>query len=86
VGVHPDHLVHAFRRQYHCTVGEYVRQLRIEFACRQITSSDMPLAEIAVEAGFADQSHFTKTFKRLVGMTPSEFQRHSRPSRLHTTR
>jgi AraC family transcriptional regulator len=85
VGVHPDHLAHAFRRQYHCTVGEYVRRLRIDFACLQMTSSDTPLAEIALDAGFADQSHFTKTFKRLMGMTPSEFLRHRRPSRLHTT-
>ena len=72
VGVHPDHLVHAFRRHYRCTVGEYVRRLRIEFACRQILSSDMPLA---VRAGFADQSHFTKTFKRLIHLTPAAFRR-----------
>jgi AraC family transcriptional regulator len=81
VDIHPDHLAHAFRRHYRCTVGEYVRQLRIDFACRQITSSDTPLGEIAIEAGFADQSHFTKTFKHRIGMTPAEFQRHCRLSR-----
>jgi AraC family transcriptional regulator len=86
VGIHADHLTHAFRRQYGCTVGDYLRQLRIEFACRQMTTSDMPLVEIALAAGFADQSHFTKTFKRLMGMTPGDFQRNHRLNRFHTTK
>lgn len=74
VGVHPVHLARTFRQQYHCTVGDYVRQLRIEAACQQIASSDLPLADIALAAGFADQSHFTKTFKRLVGVSPTTFR------------
>jgi AraC family transcriptional regulator len=75
VGIHPHHLTRAFREQYGCTLGEYLRKLRIEHAQRQLTTSDAPLAKIAVEAGFADQSHFSKTFKRETGMTPTEFRR-----------
>jgi AraC family transcriptional regulator len=86
VGVHPDHLVHTFRRQYHCSVGDYVRQLRVDFACRCMASSDAPLAEIALEAGFTDQSHFTRTFRRHMGITPAQFQREARSSRSHTIR
>ena len=74
VGVHPAHLARSFRQYHRCSVGDYVRKLRVEFARREIVSSDRTLAEIALAAGFADQSHFTKTFKRLTGMTPSRYE------------
>jgi AraC family transcriptional regulator len=74
VGVHPVHLAREFRRFQRCTMGEYVRQLRVERACRQLNSSAQPLAAIAAEAGFSDQSHFSRTFKRLIGMTPAEYR------------
>lgn len=73
-GVHPVSLARAFRRKYGCTVGEYVRQLRIEFACQKLTGSDASLVEIALSAGFPEQSHFSRTFKRLIGQTPSEYR------------
>jgi AraC family transcriptional regulator len=79
VGIHPAHLTRAFRQHYGCTMGEYVRQLRIEYACRELATSDRSLVEIALTAGFSDQSHFSKTFKRLMGLTPAEFQKHFRP-------
>jgi AraC family transcriptional regulator len=78
VGVHPVYLVRAFRKHYRTTIGEYQRRLRIEFACRQISATDLPLADIAVITGFYDQSHFYRTFKQLVGMTPSEYRTISR--------
>lgn len=77
-GVHPGHLAVAFRRHYGCTPGEFVRGQRVLRACRDLTAGEMPLAEIALAAGFADQSHFTRTFKRLVGVTPAAFRRAGR--------
>ncbi|MGQ0548024.1 MAG: helix-turn-helix domain-containing protein [Betaproteobacteria bacterium] len=74
VGVHRVHLARAFRRHYGCTVGEYIRQLRVEFTCHRLAASGDSLSEIAFDAGFADQSHFTNTFRRLVGVTPGAFQ------------
>lgn len=74
VGVHPVHLAREFRRFYRCTIGEYARQLRIDFACRKITASDLPLSEIALAAGFFDQSHFTRTFKAYTGKTPQQYR------------
>jgi AraC family transcriptional regulator len=74
-GVHPAHLARAFRRHYRVSVGEYLRRLRIDFACRQIASTEAPLVEIALAAGFTDQSHFCKTFKQLVGVPPTLFLR-----------
>lgn len=74
VGVHPFHLARVFRKHEKCTVGEYVRQLRVEFASHKLSSSELPIAAIALDSGFADQSHFTKTFKRHTGSTPAEYR------------
>ncbi|HEV7919657.1 MAG TPA: AraC family transcriptional regulator [Thermoanaerobaculia bacterium] len=74
VSVHPVHLARAFRQHYGCTVGDLVRDLRVAFARERIRSG-CPLATIATEAGFADQSHFTRTFRVATGMTPAEFRR-----------
>lgn len=73
-GVHRVHLARAFRAAYGCTVGEYVRQRRIGFAVGQLTQSRTSLSRIAMDAGFADQSHFTTTFRRVVGIPPGEFR------------
>jgi AraC family transcriptional regulator len=72
--VHPVHLARTFRRYYRCTVGEYLRQLRVAFACQQLTQSSRPLIEIALAAGFSDQSQFSRTFKRAMGLTPAAFR------------
>ena len=74
VGVHPVHLATEFRKAHRCTVGQYLRQLRVEYACRQLSTSMMPLAEIAIAAGFTDQSHLSKTFKYATGMTPARYR------------
>jgi AraC family transcriptional regulator len=81
VGVHPVHLAREFRRFYRLTVGDYVRKRRIEVACRQISDTDFPFSEIALAAGFFDQSHFARTLKKFTGMTPSEYRAAFRLSR-----
>ena len=75
VGVHPTHLARVFRRFEGCTVGEYVRKIRIDEARRKILHSEESLVEIALEAGFADQTHFSRSFKKMTGMTPGEFRK-----------
>lgn len=74
VGVHPVHLARGFRRFCRCTIGEYIRQLRIEHACHELRASDTSLAAIASAAGFSDQSHFSRTFKRFMEMTPGQYR------------
>ncbi len=74
VGVHPVHLATSFRRYYGCTVGDYIRQLRVDFACRKLIHSQDSVADIAFAAGFADQSHLAKTFKQFTGMSASKFR------------
>ena len=75
VGIHPVHLARVFRQKNGCTIGEYVRRLRLDFAAKEIVATDIQLGDIAVAAGFADQSHLTKTFKIRFGVTPSEYRR-----------
>lgn len=74
VGVHPVYLATAFRQKFGVTVGEFVRRLRIEHACAELNKEDLSLSAIALQAGFADQSHFSKVFKSYVGMTPREYR------------
>lgn len=74
VGVHPVHLAQTFHKMYRCTVGDYVRKLRIEYACQELATSSKPIVEIALAAGFCDQSHFTRTFRRSIGIAPSQYR------------
>ena len=67
-------IARAFRERHGMSVGEYGRRARIEWAAAEIAGGDRPLAEIAAEAGFADQSHFTRLFRRYVGTTPGRFR------------
>lgn len=74
VGIHPVSLAREFRRHYRCTIGEYVRQLRIDAACAELSCSETPLSMIATNAGFYDQSHFANTFRRYTGKTPTQYR------------
>jgi AraC family transcriptional regulator len=73
-GVHPTHVARAFRRHYGMTLGEMIRLRRVEHS-KALLRSGRPLAEVAGETGFADQSHFTRTFHRLTGTTPAAYRR-----------
>jgi AraC family transcriptional regulator len=73
-GRHPAHLARSFRREYGMTVAGYARTRRLEWATAKIASSDVPLARIALDAGFADQSHFTRAFRRHSGVTPGRYR------------
>jgi AraC family transcriptional regulator len=73
VGVHPVHLARTFRRIYQTTFAGYVRQVRIEFARREL-AGPAALSDIAVAAGFCDQSHFSRSFKQYTGLTPAEYR------------
>jgi AraC family transcriptional regulator len=80
-GVHPAHLARGFRRELGIGVATYVRQLRIQWAAVQLTSTRDSIADIAMAAGFVDQSHFTRLFRRCHGLTPAEFRRRDMENR-----
>ena len=74
VGRHPAHVARAFRRTYGVSVAAYARSLRLEWATVAVATTDDPLTRIALEAGFADQSHFTRSFRRHHGVTPGRYR------------
>jgi AraC family transcriptional regulator len=74
IGVSSPRLARAFRTRHGVSVGEFGRRLRIEWAASEVAGSDRSLAEIAAEAGFADQSHFTRLFRRYLGTTPARYR------------
>jgi AraC family transcriptional regulator len=74
-GVHPVHLARVFRRFAQQTAGEWLQRTRIRSACEKLLNSDQGIAAVALESGFSDQSHLTRTFKRYTRMTPAQFRR-----------
>jgi transcriptional regulator GlxA family with amidase domain len=70
--------VRAFERQFRTTYRssphDYVRQIRVRMSCSALVFSKKSLAEVANEFGFADQSHFTKEFRRIMSETPRAYR------------
>jgi AraC family transcriptional regulator len=75
LGVSPVRLSRLFRQFYGEPIGDYLRRIRVQFACRALANPATELTQVAIDAGFADQSHFTRVFKRVTGLTPGDFRR-----------
>jgi AraC-like DNA-binding protein len=73
-GVDPASLARAFRAHYGTTPGAYLRELRVRRAADALARSSVALSEIALENGFADQSHFTRVFGAVLGLTPRRWR------------
>lgn len=73
--VHPVHLARAFRTAYGSSIGSYLRWRQIRRAEQLLTESTERLCDIALKCGFADQSHFSKAFRRAVGLAPGQYRR-----------
>ena len=63
------------KRLFGLSTGQWLLKLRIEQACRQLVETERAIAQIALDCGYADQSAFTRQFRRTTGYTPSEFRR-----------
>jgi AraC family transcriptional regulator len=74
VGIHPVQLSRQFKRYYGEPLGDYLRRRRIEMGAQKLLSGWGSLCEIAHSVGFSDHAQFTRTFKRFMGVTPSEFR------------
>lgn len=74
-GVHPAHLARAYRRHFHRTVGEELRCERVAAVRAALDRGETSLAGAAADAGFADQSHMSRVFRRVTGMSPAEYRR-----------
>ena len=72
-GVHPVTVCKYFHKYFGCTLAEYMRKLKIEHALPLIGAAGLNLTQIAYTCGFADQSHFTRTFKEFSGFLPHNY-------------
>ncbi len=74
IDIHPVYLHKSFKKYLHCTIGEYLRQRKINAVCKEVSGANRSFGEIAFEYGFSDQSHFNKLFKKYTGFTPSQYR------------
>lgn len=74
-GIHPVSLSRYFPHYFGMTLSEYMRQLKIDGSLALIRSSQFSLTAIAYRCGFADQAHFTRTFRKLTGFLPKDFKK-----------
>ena len=74
VGVPAARVSTIFRTVYRRSLAEEQRRLRVDYACQRLLEPDASLADIALEAGFADQPHFSRAFKAAMRMTPAQFR------------
>jgi len=77
VGLSRGHFIRAFQQSVGETPYRWLSTQKIEKARRLLRETGQPLTEIALACGFCDQSHFTRTFSRVSGMTPGAW-RHNR--------
>jgi AraC family transcriptional regulator len=75
INIHPVTISKNFTRYFGCTLGEFIRKYRIEKALTLIRTTDRSLTDIALTCGFADQSHFTRNFKKLTGSLPLHYRK-----------
>jgi AraC family transcriptional regulator len=73
-GVHPVQFSRAFHRHMGMTSNDYRRQARLRHASELLLASTASLARIAQHCGFADQSHFTRTFGEALGLSPARYR------------
>ncbi|MGV3460980.1 MAG: helix-turn-helix domain-containing protein [Flavobacterium sp.] len=73
--IHPVHLSRDFSKYFNCSLGEYVRQIRVEKALALMSQKKLPLTELALQCGFYDQSHFNRCFREMNGITPSQHKK-----------
>ena len=78
VGVTPPHLCRAFRRALGSTVHGYLVEIRLRAAIDLLFDTRLPLAEVALAAGFSHQSHLTETLRKATDTTPGHLRRELR--------
>lgn len=73
--LHPVTISKYFSHYFSCSAGEYLRRIKVERAIGLIRTNHHSLTEVAYLCGFADQAHFTKTFRRITGILPLQYRK-----------
>lgn len=76
VGYTPNYFNTCFRRQMGIPFGEYLRQMRLNYAENLLRSSQMPVTEVAYESGFGSVSYFSRCFREKYAISPQEYRKH----------
>jgi len=72
--VHPVHISRTFSKEMGCTLSQYIRRIKIRKSIPYLLDSKFNLTAIAYLCGFADQSHFSRTFKRCMHISPRTYR------------
>lgn len=75
VGAHPVYLARMFRRSFGCSIKTYLQRIRLQHTIQELSSSEKPLSQIALDNGFSDQSHLSRVFKRQFQHSPGGFRK-----------
>lgn len=73
--IHPVYLSRAFPKYFHCSMGDYIKKIRIQRALVLLNDDNLSLTDIAYRCHFADQSHFIRTFKAQHQITPLHYRK-----------
>lgn len=73
--LHPVYFARVFRRVHGCSPGDYLRRSRVDAAIAGLCGGALPLAEVALQAGYADQSHMSHALRDAVGLSPRALRR-----------
>ena len=66
---------HIFKEYFHCTPAEYIKKSRLNYACKLLTTTELPINKIALLCGIPDYNYFSKIFKSHYGISPSEYKK-----------
>jgi AraC-like DNA-binding protein len=80
VGVSNSQFARRFQKLFNSTLRQYLLRIRIRAACRLLAKSDKNITEIALEIGFYDHAHFSRTFSRLMGIAPLAYRKQQQPA------
>lgn len=75
---HPDFLSRRFKQYVGTSLSDYIRRLRLEFARNLLRNPNVQVGDVADRSGFSDRIHFSKVFRKEMGMTPSQYQQQFR--------
>jgi AraC family transcriptional regulator, melibiose operon regulatory protein len=73
-GLHPNYAMTLFKRHFQISLGEYLAQTRVAHSQRLLLISDLPIQEVARQAGFSSPSQFYETFKQQCGVSPGKYR------------
>jgi len=73
--IHPVHLSRSFSKYFGCCIGAYIRGIRLQKSLSMIAEGSLSLTNIALNCGFADQSHFIRSFRSLYQITPYAYKK-----------